>query len=367
MTPYLLRDRLLALRGRPGVRALLAAHRRLPLAELRWPVVLDITRGCNLACRFCANSPRARRAAADLGLLAVLERELLPYAAEVALGCRHEPLLHPTLGAWIEGLARARATLPERPFLVLLTSGTLLGPGTDEVLAAGGLDLVLLSIDTTVPDVLARLRPPTCWSDLRARVERFLPLAAAAGTKVGVQSLILVETLPHLAETVATLADLGLRIFSLSQWITDWRPGHIHPLLHDGGRHAALVRELDALARLARERELELLLPAELPPPVPGDLLPVLTDGGVWDEHRPADARPSVCVAPWTKVRVDHAGLVFPCPQMTHPAEAWGRLGDASFDAIVNGPAALELRDALLAGRAPNRTCARCPFGPGPA
>jgi radical SAM protein with 4Fe4S-binding SPASM domain len=367
MAPYLVRDRIRSLRGQPGVRALLAAHRVLPLGAVRWPVILDVTRGCNLGCLFCTNSPRTRRAAADLALLEVLAGEVLPHAAEVALGCRHEPLLHPALASWLEGLGRARARLTDPPFLVLLTSGTLLGPGTDEILAGGGLDLVLFSVDTTDPEGLARLRPPTRWPDLRARFQRFLPLAAAAGTKVGVQGLILAETLPHLAATVATLADLGVRIFSLSQMVTDPRPGRLHPLLHDGGRHAALVRELEAVARLGRERRLELLLPEALPPAVPGDLFPVLTDGAVWDEHRAGAAgRPAVCTAPWTKVRVDHEGYVFPCPQMTRAAEAWGRLGAASFAEIVNGPVALGMRDALLAGEAPCRTCARCPFGPGP-
>ena len=104
--------------------------------------------------------------------------------------------------------------------------------------------------------------------------------------------------------------------------------------------------------------------PEPLQAPVTDDLYPLLADNGFWDEAVAVRDRPAVCIAPWSRVRIDHEGNVYPCHRTLSTGDAWGNLKSASFLSLVNSDRAIAMRRALLAGRAPNGSCRRCPFGP---
>jgi len=359
----ILRDRLKELQTRPGARDYLARNITLDGRDSLWSVIVDVTKGCNLSCPTCwpAGPPSARCGDA---LIARLKCEVLPHALDIAVGCRHEPLLHPGLPRIIRELRRQRDArgLPAR--LCLLTSGTLLDAKKSRELARCGLDTILFSIDSADPDCYALVRPPARWPELAARLAGFVRISRPTGLRLAAQALIMKSTLPHLASTLETLADLGIGSFHFSQLAAAPPRGRAEVLRLTARTKMGIVRALARARVAARRRGVELEVPAIAPPPVPGELFPVLAEGGVWDEDRLARSRPALCAAPWFKLRVDHGGYAFPCQMMVDRELAWGNVLEQGFFEIVNGPAAQRTRAGLLAGRAPNPACRACPFGP---
>jgi len=342
----------------------LRASIRLDPQRRLWSVIADVTTGCNLACAMCSNTPHSRRAYARPEVFQRVFSEVVPHAADFALGCRHEPLLHPDLLDW---LPEARRTVDLRRLpasLCLLTSGTLLGGELDRRLARSGLHVVLFSIDTTDPAGYAAVRRPATWPDLRARLEAFLPEARRAGLQVAVQALLMRSTLASLPQTVTDLGALGIRRVHVSQLTGAMRGGSGEVVAAGGPDREALRAVLLACRERARAAGVDLELPHGTPPRVEGDLVALRGEGSVWDEHLMKHDRPAVCAAPWYKLRVDHTGNVFPCQYMLRAQLAWGNVATTPFEAIVNGARALHARESLLAGKAPNAACARCLYGP---
>ena len=123
----------------------------------------------------------------------------------------------------------------------------------------------------------------------------------------------------------------------------------------------AVVRE--AQAEAAR-RGIEINVPEDAGPAVRGDLFPLFFEGLIWDEPALARSRPALCVLPWCKLRVDFRGRVFPCQMIQDPALAWGNILTGDFADVINSEGAVRMRSDMLAGKAPNAVCARCPVGP---
>ncbi len=334
----------------------------IPRPEIEWNVILDVTTGCNLGCPFCFNSPTAAQNTAPYGLLHKIKRNVMPYAVDLALGCRHAPMLHPELDTWLNELDAARRTDSDEFAIGMLTSGTLLEDATMPALIDSGLDRLQLSIDTTHPETFAKLRTPATWPELREKLRGCLQRARQSSMKVGVQALILQATVPHLVESMVTLADMGIDSFSYNQMNPLW--SRLEPAWWDEGRNTELVETVAALEEKGRELGVHVRLPSQAPPPEPGCTYPLLDDGTIWDEHRLNESRQVICAAPWAKVRIDYRGFVFPCPQILHPRHSWGNVRDARLPELVSSAPAVAMRRELLAGRSPNRICRKCPFGP---
>ncbi len=337
----------------------LADHVQLPQA---WPLTVnvDVTRGCNLRCLMCASDHGATPELADEAIWPALA-EAVPLTAELSVGCLHEPTLHPELPERLADLSAAARAAGWTGFLGLLTSGTLLTRALTDRLLQAGVGL-LLSIDTTDEAAYARVRRPASWSALRPQVEYLARQAEARGRFIAARSMIMAETLPHLVATIEELAQMGLRRFSLAQvQVAPDASVVVHRGEHAGRIDGAVAR----LRALARSTELELDLPSA-PDDLPdGALAPLLGDGDVWDEHRVGPGRRGICLVPWCKVRVDHAGWVYPCPHKQRRELAWGNLLQQPLGRIVNGASARRDRELLLAGQAPDDACRRCPYGPG--
>ncbi len=327
--------------------------------------IVDLTSACNLACVMC-DRPQATRSAPQGDLEAALQGAL-PYRSELSLGCRHEALVHKDLPGVIARLHAARQGLDHEVHLGLLTSGTLLTEELGAALCSSGLDLLLFSIESAEPASYGRIRAPATWSDLVPRLRTFLAQAAAAGVEVAVQSLFMRSSLPHLGASLRTLAGFGIRRFGISQIARAIsREGDREALTLAGPEGGSLRAAVDEVRAVAEELNLELFIPRSPPgPEVP--LLPIFAEGKLWDEEAVARARRSVCVAPWFKVRIDAEGYVYPCQLKTDPVEAWGNLLEASLPDIVNGDKAQRHRTLFLEGKAPDASCATCPFHGGNA
>jgi|GEM_PF-2762095 len=363
-----LRAQLQRFTTRPGARDYLSRRLRIDVRDGLWSVIVDVTRGCNLDCAMCWRGG-GRPARAGREVLSRLRTAVLPHALDIAFGCRHEALLHPDLPRFIAELRTARDRRGGRAHLCLLTSGTLLDHSRSLALARSGLDTILFSVDSADPACYAAVRRPARWPELAARLAEFVGLSAGRALHKAAQTVIMRSTLPHLALTFETLAGLGLESFHFSQMVAAPQRVRGEVLRLDADRQA-IVGALARLRLAARRRGTSVAVPAFAAALPAGEIFPVLGEGNVWDEDLLARERPAVCVAPWFKLRIDHEGWAFPCQMMTHRGLAWGNIRERSFADIVNGSAAQRTRRELLAGRAPNRACRACPFGPlgaGPA
>jgi MoaA/NifB/PqqE/SkfB family radical SAM enzyme len=360
-----LRDVVRGFLAAPGGRSFFERHTTLDPTELRWRVIADVTVGCNLNCAMCFKTERSQVAWADPEVWQAMVEKVLPHAAEIAFGCRHEALLHPGFSSWLSVLDRARGKTSVGASFALVTSGTLLSRELMIQFAEGGLDYLLLSIPTTNPAAYAALRAPAKWEDLQTTLANALAGSLEERPRVAAQTLLMRATLPHLQDTLLDLATLDVGGMHVPQMVTAPESFRDQVLTYAGPLAPDLDRAMDALEWVGDEHGVEVERPRPAPDPIPGEIFPLLGDGDIWDEHLLGQNRSVVCAAPWVKLRVDHVGNAFPCPFWTAEEHAWGNLTRDSFDAVVNGAAAVQTRSELLAGRAPNAVCAGCPFGPG--
>jgi radical SAM protein with 4Fe4S-binding SPASM domain len=301
---------------------------------------------------------------ADPEVWQAIVQQVLPHAAEIAFGCRHEALLHPGFSSWLAVLDRARRQTRATTSFALVTSGTLLSRELMEEFAEGGLDYLLLSIPTTNTAAYAALRAPAQWDDLQTTLANALEGSREERPRVVAQTLLMRATLPHLQETLLELATLGVRRIHVPQMVTAPESFREQVLPHAGPTALELDQAMDALERVGAEHGVEVERPRVAPDALPTEIFPLLGDGDIWDEHLLGQSRSVVCAAPWVKLRVDHLGNAFPCPFWTAQELAWGNFTRDSFEAVVNGEAAVHTRSQLRAGRAPNAVCAACPYGP---
>jgi len=348
----------------PGAREFLSTNLRLDPSRFAWSAIVDVTTGCNLDCPMCDSPRKALRFAAGPELWEALAQQVLPIASWVAVGTRHEPLLDPDLPEHLRSLSDARDALRERVFLCLLTSGTLLEPSRIPRLLRAGLDVILLSIDSSDPETYARLRRPATWPELVRRVGPFLASARETSVRVNAQALLMTSTLPRLVQTVCDLGALGVRRFHVSQLV--WAPPRARgEVLRFEGPEGPVIRQtLAQVVAKAHGLGMEVAVPHPAAPLPDGEVVPVRGNGDVEDEDRLKHVHPAVCVAPWYKLRVDAEGWVFPCSLMLSRRHAWGNLLERPLSELINCEKAVSLRADLLAGRVPNPACARCPFGP---
>lgn len=346
----------------PGARSFLRRNITLDPARFLWTVIVDVTTGCNLRCPMCKRAG-SRRAHADARAVEGLKKAL-PHAAEMALGCRHEPLLHPRLAGLIGALRDEKERRSLASQLYLLTSGTLLSPSRCTALMRSGVDSLLLSIDTTDEATYAVMRRPAKWPDLEKKLGTLVEAVGGQG-EVAVQSLITRTSLPHLISSVERLSSLGVRSFTLTQMTVPPTTELESEVVRSAGEGSSAVRTMvRKIERLAAHSRLRVRLPGNAPAPVDGELFPVFAEGAVWDEDLLGTSRPTVCVAPWFKIRVDHEGFVYPCQFHVERDRAWGNLSDHSFEACVNSERARTMRAGMLTGSVTDPTCRACPLRP---
>lgn len=140
---------------------------------------VEITNCCNLACSFCPKTRRAPRTMSAEEFDLVLSR-LEGYVQYVYLHLMGEPLLHPELSSFF-ALAGARGMK-----VCITTNGTLLEKRADELLNAGSLHKISVSLhsfegnDGAVEQELAYLEQ--VWDFAEKAAKRASSWRCASGT-----------------------------------------------------------------------------------------------------------------------------------------------------------------------------------------
>jgi MoaA/NifB/PqqE/SkfB family radical SAM enzyme len=165
-------------------------------------VHVDVTRRCNLGCRYCP-APNAGQPRAEMGLDAfqTLAKNVFPWVRSVHFDGCGEPVLHPLLP---EMIAEASGRGLE---VELSTNGTLLSEPVVDGLVAAGLHRMNVSLDALEEDVLAALRPGIPHDVTMARLRALL--ARPRRPKVKLHVVLTRESIEHLARTVRAARGLG--------------------------------------------------------------------------------------------------------------------------------------------------------------
>ncbi len=331
----------------------------------RGSVLLDPTKSCHLRCRIRhPTGHRSQHCAGDEWSQAV-SREVQPLAHDISFGCRHEPLMDPDLPRHIRTLRSKRYRQASRPEPCLLTSGSQLTPEFRETLAAAGLDTLLLSIDTTVPD---DLRLTSASVHLAKTPKEPGPLPATRA----------VESAPGGCSGSHHVDNVAVSGYHSSE---DRRSGHLphasfptrggsagrsepHRAVPGHGRRGASNRpdQIEDRGEATQRHGDSSRASASFSPEGTGG--PADGRWDVQDEELLKNQWPVVWTAPWYKVRVDSRGFVFPCQRMVHPQDALGNLLEHPLTNLLSGEMARNLKSGLLAGRSPSPVCRRCSFGP---
>jgi radical SAM protein with 4Fe4S-binding SPASM domain len=348
----------------PGAVDYLSQHLVMDTEHSLWSVIVDISKGCNLTCSMCFFSGSRVEYADDI-LIEKIKTVVLPHAMDIAFGCRHEAMLHPALPRYLRELHDEKTRIAHPLFLCLLTSGTLLDQKNSLELAGSGMNTILFSIDSADRKCYESVRKPARLPDLLKKLADFMEISRAYSINKAVQSIIMKSTLPHLAFTIETLAAMGFDNFHFNQMVIAPRRTRHEVLRFTHDSADEITRSMAELQTAAKKRAVMLEVPETAPPPMENGIFPLLAEGNIWDEDHLARRRRCVCVAPWFKLRIDHKGYVFPCQLMLNKRTSWGNILADSFENIVNGFTAVQMRRDLLSGTAPNPTCRKCPFGPG--
>jgi len=354
LDPKTLKERILAAERDGGLEVFLSG--RVRASDGLWGVVADITDGCRQGCLTCpAVAPRA---CMEAGTVEALADVMVPHAEYVAIGCLSEPLLHPGVAAVLRVLRRAKMRNASDAFICLLTASTARsGVGLSEV-AGAGLDVLLVSADSTDPDIYAHIRGGAVWAETRTRIRAALPTLAEEGVRIGAQVMLLRCNVETAATTASELGAMGFESVNFTQptQVPDRAAGEV---LRSADPLFEHVRQIGSAATSEAASDLRITLPRRAPDL--GERLGArFGDGATWDEDRAAG--PGICVAPWFNLRVDVAGRVFPCNYMDAAEDALGDVRTDAFEDIAAGPQARRLREALLEGGAPTAACRACAF-----
>ena len=152
---------------------------------------LETTSRCNARCIFCGHGPGGRDMPWEL-FTAVIDA--FPAAEEVQPQWWGEPLLWPRI---VDGVRYARR---KGKRVVFYTNGSLLAGELAEALADAEPTRVIFSVDTHLPEVYERIRPPLRFGQVLANIEAFQRIKRP-GTRTSVRATETAETAPTIAET----------------------------------------------------------------------------------------------------------------------------------------------------------------------
>jgi short-subunit dehydrogenase/MoaA/NifB/PqqE/SkfB family radical SAM enzyme len=300
----------------------------------RWRV--EISLACDLRCARCPGK-KAREAASEGEALMADEvwASLHPHLGEVGeidFSGGGEPLLHPRLADWI---AEAREAGARAGFQ---TNGAHLDEPTIDRLLAARPDWIALTLGGTSRESYERARPGLSFETFEANAKRLADRCPGQNPVLALRLVMRRERTEELEEAVRLASDLGFdRVeFTHCDVIRDLESGR--PSLF-GSSSDKEVRALEKALRRARRKARRLGLETDATAFVPEEQ--------------------AVCVHdPRHALFVRHDGRVAPCAnlaiggrtcfldtEVTMPASAYGRLGEADLLELWRSPACREYRD----------------------
>lgn len=264
---------------------------------------------CNLRCVMCPNKemPSTEKGLMSLDLFRRILDQAAPFAGDIYLHHRGEPLLNPAL---FDMFAYARH---KKVRTRVHSNGTLLTAERADLLLASPPDMISFSIDGFEKETYERIRVGASFEKTLDNVFGFLKRKQTARARhpYVIVEKILFKGSHESPETRARVQDLTRRFL-------------------EAGADEVIEKE---------EYEWAEGKPANIPPP-PRTL--------------------SKCTFPWYAMVILWNGLVTPCPQ-----DFWGKmvLGDASKQPLLdiwNGPAYRALRAAYRGNLADQPLCLNC-------
>ena len=324
------------------------------------PRIVDVqfSNFCNMACTMCypdGNPPLQRMPPA---LIETLAKEAFPAASVLVPFSGSEPLIY----TW--ELTRKLAEL-FRLELDIVTNVQFLDEKTFHELEPL-VSSIRFSIDSHLRDVYEKIRRKSKPDVVFANLATAARLCREHSIEVQVNIVFMAENAPHLDQTIAALADLGIPTFNVLQYHYSGSAG----AASDPSRHysKAWIEELfERIRKVAREKRLRVVLDLK---------------EKEFIDHRPESVRfrPNVKHDPWievlrrylpgyctqsvNRIKVNADGSVYPCCVADAGQLSLGNLNTRTFEEVWNGPEAQDLRRAMLTQDLPP-LCQGCSFTSG--
>ena len=224
--------------------------------------------------------------------------------------------------------------------------------------------MIVLSIDSHVPEVFEKIRPGADAQNVYKNVETTARLSERDGIECIAQIVFMTENTPMLAETIAWLAEAGVSIVNVIQLIdSNRRSWHLDPTLHFSAEYIDWIRQRCRV--VAEEKRIKLgwdlggiewldfREEAKKVAVRPGKRLNDERDERLRLRH------PGYCRFAYDRIRVRADGDVSPCCFDGGGELRLGNLAEQHFADIWNGPTAQDLRRGHYTWDYPS-LCASC-------
>ena len=291
----------------------------------------------------------------------VLEKLATQIATDLSVITPHDGS-EPTIVTWNETVRIARDYSVQ---LALTTNAQLFDEHKfDEV--KDFVEMIVLSIDSHVPEVFEKIRPGAKAAMVYENAERTARLCDKHRIECIVQTVFMTENAPMMPETVAWAADIGATVFNVIQMIdVNRRSWHLDATMHFSAEYLDWIKQ----QCLAVARERGMLLGWFLRDPEWFDFreqdvkVPVRESkawNDSWDERMKL-RHPGFCKYAYDRLRITADGDISPCGLDGDNELRLGTLADQDFDQIWNGATAQDLRRAHYTWDHPT-LCATCRF-----
>ena len=223
-----------------------------------------------------------------------------------------------------------------------------------------------ISIDSHVKEVFETLRARAKLDTVVANIKAVLPLAKARSVPVSFVAVLMADNLPHVAEFVDFLADLGAAeqgcILRLQPMLYNARSCEGRAV-HDQFTPEQIHGFLDRACERARARKLTLISTLDHPynrivpgtPPPPRFVMPDLLGQLI---ERVQREFPTFCSMASHYMKVHPDGNVHPCCRAPDELNM-GNVFETPIEQIWNGPKYQEFRRRMFAGDYPE-PCSKC-------
>ena len=340
------------------------SEKRLEFESGPYEAHVQFSNFCNMSCIMCwdGENPPLQRMGPEV--LRKVRDQVAPTLSVVTPHSASEPLL----ATWDETLALAR----DFSVQLALTTNTQFLDAVRLEQAADHLEMLVMSIDSHLPEVFEKIRPGAKSAAVFENLPRAAAVCEERGIECMVQVVFMTENAASMPETVAYMADAGARTVNVIQMIdTNGRSGHLDATLHFSSEYLRAVRE--RCVGVARSKGIRL----------GWDL-----DGPRWFDFRDPARKvrprrskawndrfdqhmhlrhPGFCKYAYDRLQIELDGEVEPCGLATEGELVLGNLAAQDFDEIWNGPSAQDLRRAHHTWDYPS-ICATCRYAdkPGP-
>jgi len=338
-------------------RALLAQdllRKRLLFASRPYEAHVQFSNFCNMSCVMCwdGENPPLQRMSPEM--IARVEAELAPDLTVIIPHGGSEPLVL----TWDETRQMAETYSVE---LGLTTNAQFLDEKKfhelEEIVEA-----IVLSIDSHVPGIFARIRPKGRPDKVFENVATTARLAAERRIDCIFQIVFMTENAALLPETVAYAADTGISMVNVLQLVDfNGRSGYSDPLQHFSAEYVQWTKDL--CIETAREKKIGLRWLEHETYDFRDNPIRVKPHRQANEElnHWAKYAFPGYCKYVYSRLRVHADGEIAPCGWATEGDLTLGNIGAQNVEQVWNGVNARDLRRAHLTADYPT-LCKTCRF-----